>query len=99
MKMQHTSLKQVRVSERLDAWEVRGESEGGYAIEITDISKRCVPDAYARACALAVERCRALGLDHYLVERFTRRRPAEFLMQTVQAETGAVIDSQVVYYG
>ena len=97
--MQHTALKRVRVSERLDAWEVRGESEGGYAIEITDISKRCVPDPYARACALAVERCRAPGLPHYLVERFTRRRPAEFLLETVQAETGAVIDSQIMQYG
>ena len=99
MKMQHTSLKQVRVSERLDAWEVRGESEGGYAIEITDVSKRWVPDPYARACALAVERCRALGLPHYLVERFTRRIPVELLLETVQIETGAVTDSQIVNYG
>jgi hypothetical protein len=99
MNMQHTALKRIRVSERLDAWEVRGESEGGYAIEITDVSKRRVPDPYARACVLAVERCRVLGLDHYLVERFTRRRPAEFLVQTVQAETGAVIDSQIAQYG
>jgi hypothetical protein len=99
MSMQHTALKRVRVSERLDAWEVRGESEGGYAIEITDVSKRCVPDPYARACALAVEQCRELGLHHYLVERFSRRIPAEFLLETVQVETGAVIDSQVVYYG
>jgi hypothetical protein len=99
MKMQPTVLKQVRVSERLDGWEVRGESESGYAIEITDVSKRRVPDPYGRACTLAVERCRALGLDHYLVERFTGRRPAEFLLETVQVETGAVTDSQVVYYG
>jgi hypothetical protein len=99
MKMQPTVLKQVRVSERLDGWEVRGESETGYAHEITDVSKRRVPDPYGRACTLATERCRALGLDHYLVERFTRRRPAEFLLETVQVETGAVIDSQVVYYG
>jgi hypothetical protein len=97
--MQHASLKRVSVSERLDGWEVRGESEGGYAIEITDVSKRRVPDPYARACALAVEWCRALGLDHYMVERFTRQRPAEFLSQTVQVETGAVTDSQVVNYG
>jgi hypothetical protein len=99
MKIQRTTLKQIKVSERLDGWEVRGELEGGYAIEITEVSKRRVPDPYARACALAVERCRALGLPHYLVERFTRRRPAEFLLETVQIETGAVIDSQVVYYG
>jgi hypothetical protein len=99
MKMQHTPLTQIRVSERLDGWEVRRELEGGYAIEITDVSKQHVPASYARACALAVERCRALGLDHYLVERFTRRIPAEFLVQTVQTETGAVIDSQIVYYG
>ena len=99
MNMQYTTLKQIRVSERLDGWEVRGELEGGYAIEITEVSKRRVPDPYARACALAVERCRALGLPHYLVERFTRRRPAEFLLETVQAETGAVIDSQIMQYG
>jgi hypothetical protein len=99
MNMQLPTLKRVRVSERLDGWEVRGESESGYAIEITDVSKRRGPDPYARACALAVEWCRALGLDHYLVERFTRRRPAEFLLETVQVETGAVIDSQIVQYG
>jgi hypothetical protein len=99
MSMQQTSLEWVRVSERLDGWEVRGETRSGYAIEITGVSKRRVPDPYGRACALAVEQCRALGLDCYLVERFTRRRPAEFLRETVQIETGGVIDSQVVYYG
>jgi hypothetical protein len=97
--MQRTSIKQVRVSERLDGWEVRGGSEGGYALEITDVSTRRVTVPYERACALAIERCRTLGLDHYHVERFTRCRPAEFLLETVQIETGAVLDSQVVYYG
>jgi hypothetical protein len=72
-----------------------GNQKAAGASEITDVRKRRVPDPYARACALAVEQCRALGLDQYLVERFTRRRPAEFLVQTVQAETGAVIDSHI----
>jgi hypothetical protein len=96
MSMQHTAIK--RVSERLDAWEVRGESESGYAIEITDVSKRRVPAPYARACILAVERCRELGLHHYLVEHFTWRVPSEFLLETVQIETGTVIETQIVNY-
>jgi hypothetical protein len=78
---------------------VRGEWEGGNAIEITDISKRRVPSPYKRACALAVERCQALGLDQYQVERFSRRVAYEFLLETIQVETGAVIDTQVVNYG
>ncbi len=92
------SITCVRVSERLDAWEVRGEWEGGYAIEITDISKRHVPVPYERACALAVEWCQAAGLHHYLVERFTRRVAYAFRLDAIEIETGTVIDSQIVNY-
>jgi len=99
LQQQQTPITCIRVSERLDAWEVRGEWEGGYGRDITDISKQRVPAPYERACALAVEWCQTARLRHYLVERFTRRVPYEFRLDTIEIKTGTVIDSQIVNYG
>jgi hypothetical protein len=86
-------VRQVRIEEMVDAWVVRGESEGGRAL----VREEYFKDQEAQARAHAAQWCKDLGFSTYVMECFTGE-PGVHLLTTIDAETGRVVEERTEDY-